>query len=90
MNRLYPIIFILFLCIANGGAAQQLPLSTYQLVLFDPLNPSQVRAGNLNGVYFAIQQRTRQGSGWRSASQFLNFHGRPQGRTGHTCPVKTH
>lgn len=62
--------------------AQQLPIAIRQLLLSDPMNPGQVRTGVLNGTFFAIQTRTRQGTGWRSTSQFLHFHGRPQGGKG--------
>lgn len=82
MYRFY-ISFLLLLGFAGGLLpAQQLPLSSYQLLHSDPLNPGQSRVHQLNGLFLAVQQRSRQGSGWRSSSQFLNFHGRPQGKNG--------
>ncbi|MEM0998181.1 MAG: hypothetical protein AAGN35_13920 [Bacteroidota bacterium] len=63
----------------SGGRAQQLPLSVHQLVERDFMNPAAPVLAPVNQLDLAVQQRARQGLGWRSASQFLAYRGRPQG-----------
>lgn len=59
--------------------AQQIPQSTLQLLYLDAFNPAHSSYDSLHHLRIQIQQRARQGAGWRSGSQFLHYQSRSQG-----------
>lgn len=74
---------LLLLCVTAWSClvqAQQFPQSTQQILQMDDFNPATSSADSLFHLRLNAQQRTKQGAGLRSGSQFLRLIGKVQGR----------
>lgn len=81
-NIFYSVLFLLFLGLSVlPSKGQQLPLINYQLYHPELFNPGYLPRVPLNQTVLGSQARQLAAPGWRKTTQFLNFKGKPIGKS---------